>query len=138
MAGTEAKRSSREFATGLVGPRTAKKTRARVRRHLRVRKKVTGSTARPRLVVNRSARHMFAQIVDDSVGRTLASASTMDETVRSAAGDKTAKAKLVGALLAERAKSAGISAVVFDRGGYQYHGRVAALADGAREAGLTL
>jgi large subunit ribosomal protein L18 len=138
MAGTHAKRSSREYATGRVGPATAVKTRARVRRHLRVRKKVAGSTARPRLVVNRSARHMFAQIVDDSVGRTLASASTMDETIRSATGDKTAKAKLAGALLAERAKSAGISAVVFDRGGYQYHGRVAALADSAREAGLTL
>lgn len=138
MAGTRAKRSSREYATGLVGPRTAAKTRARVRRHLRVRKKVTGSTGRPRLVVNRSARHMFAQIVDDSVGRTLASASTMDADIRSATGDKTAKAKLVGALLADRAKTAGISAVVFDRGGYQYHGRVAALADGAREAGLTL
>ncbi len=138
MAGTKAKRSSREFATGVVGPRTAAKTRARARRHLRVRKKVTGSAARPRLVVSRSARHMFAQIVDDSVGRTLASASTMDETIRSATGDKTAKAKLVGALVAERARSAGISAVVFDRGGYQYHGRVAALADGAREAGLTL
>ena len=138
MAGTKAKRSSREYATGLVGPRTATKTRARIRRHLRVRKKVTGSLARPRLVVNRSARHMFAQIVDDSAGHTLASASTMDATIRSATGDKTAKAKQVGALLAERAKSAGISAVVFDRGGYQYHGREAALADGAREAGLTL
>jgi large subunit ribosomal protein L18 len=109
-----------------------------VRRHLRVRKKVTGSAARPRLVVNRSARHMFAQIVDDGVGRTLASASTMDESIRSATGDKTAKAKQAGALLAERARNAGVSAVVFDRGGYQYHGRVAALADGAREAGLTL
>jgi large subunit ribosomal protein L18 len=121
-----------------VGPRTADKTRARVRRHLRVRKKVTGTSTRPRLVVNRSARHMFVQIVDDGAGHTLASASTMDATIRSAAGDKTAKAKLVGALIAERAKSAGITAVVFDRGGYQYHGRVAALADSAREAGLTL
>jgi large subunit ribosomal protein L18 len=138
MAGTQAKRSSREYATGRVGPATAVKTRARVRRHLRVRKKVSGSTARPRLVVNRSARHMFVQVVDDSVGRTLASASTMDADIRSATGDKTAKAKLVGALLAERAKNAGITAVVFDRGGYQYHGRVAALADGAREAGLKL
>jgi large subunit ribosomal protein L18 len=138
MAGTQAKRSSREYATGRVGTSTAVKTRARVRRHLRVRKKVSGSTARPRLVVNRSARHMFVQIVDDSVGRTLASASTMDADIRSATGDKTAKAKLVGALVAERAKSAGITAVVFDRGGYQYHGRVAALADAAREAGLTL
>jgi large subunit ribosomal protein L18 len=138
MAGTQAKRSSREYATGRVGPRTAAKTRARVRRHLRVRKKVVGTAVRPRLVVNRSARHMFVQIVDDGVGRTLASASTMDEGVKSVAGDKTAKAKLVGALVAERAKNAGITAVVFDRGGYQYHGRVAALADGAREAGLTL
>jgi large subunit ribosomal protein L18 len=138
MAGTKAKRSSREYATGRVGSNTAAKTRARVRRHLRVRKKVIGSAARPRLVVNRSARHMVVQIVDDSVGRTLASASTMDPTIRSATGDKTAKAKLVGALIADRAKSAGVSAVVFDRGGYKYHGRVAALADSAREAGLTL
>ena len=138
MAGTQAKRSSREYATGRVGPKTAVKTRARVRRHLRVRKKVSGSTARPRLVVNRSARHLFVQIVDDSVGRTLVSASTMDADIRTATGDKTAKAKLVGAVLAERAKNAGITAVVFDRGGYQYHGRVAALADSAREAGLTL
>ena len=138
MARTHAKRSSREYATGQVGPRTAATTRARVRRHLRVRKKVTGSTTRPRLVVNRSARHIFAQIVDDTVGRTLASASTLDPAIRTVEGDKAAKAKLVGALLAERAKSAGITAVVFDRGGYQYHGRVAALADSAREAGLTL
>jgi large subunit ribosomal protein L18 len=138
MAGTKAKRSSREYATGRVGPRTATKTRARVRRHLRVRKRVIGSAVRPRLVVNRSARHILVQIVDDTIGRTLASASTMDPTVRSATGDKTAKAKLVGALIAERAKTAGITAVVFDRGGYKYHGRVAALADGAREAGLTL
>jgi large subunit ribosomal protein L18 len=138
MAGTKAKRSSREYATGRVGPRTATKTRARVRRHLRVRKKVIGSAVRPRLVVNRSARHIVVQIVDDTVGRTLASASTMDPAVRSATGDKTAKAKLVGALIAERAKTAGIAAVVLDRGGYKYHGRIAALADGAREAGLTL
>jgi large subunit ribosomal protein L18 len=138
MARTQAKRSSREYATGKVGPRTAGTTRARARRHLRVRKKVTGSTARPRLVVNRSAKHIFAQIVDDTVGRTLASASTLDATVKGAEGDKTAKAKLVGTLLAERAKSAGITAVVFDRGGFKYHGRVAALADSAREAGLTL
>ena len=138
MAGTQAKRSSIEYATGRVGPRTAAKTRARVRRHLRVRKKVVGSTARPRLVVNRSARHIVVQIVDDSVGRTLASASTMDESIRSAEGDKTAKAKLVGTLIAERARDAGVSAVVFDRGGYKYHGRVAALADSAREAGLAL
>jgi large subunit ribosomal protein L18 len=138
MAGTQAKRSSIEYATGRVGPRTAAKTRARVRRHLRVRKKVSGDAARPRLVVNRSARHIFVQVVDDTAGRTLAAASTLDESVRSAEGDKTAKAKLVGSLIAERARDAGISAVVFDRGGYQYHGRVAALADGARESGLAL
>jgi large subunit ribosomal protein L18 len=138
MAGTRAKRSSLEYASGRVGPRTAVKTRARVRRHLRVRKKIAGTAVRPRLVVNRSARHMFVQIVDDNVGHTLVSASTMDDSIKSAAGDKTAKAKLVGALLAERAKNAGITAVVFDRGGYMYHGRVAALADSAREAGLTL
>jgi large subunit ribosomal protein L18 len=138
MARTQARRSSREYATGKVGPRTAQKTRARIRRHIRVRKNISGTTARPRLVVNRSAKHIFVQIVDDTVGRTLASASTLDPTIRAAEGDKTAKAKLVGALVAERAKAAGITAVVFDRGGYQYHGRVAALADSAREAGLTL
>ena len=138
MARTQAKRSSREYATGKVGPRTASKTRARIRRHLRVRKNVSGTTTRPRLVVNRSARHIFVQIVDDTVGRTLASASTMEAEVRAAEGDKTAKAKLVGALVAQRATAAGITAVVFDRGGYQYHGRVAAVADSAREAGLTL
>ena len=101
-------------------------------------KKVTGSASRPRLVVNRSARHMFAQIIDDSVGRTLAAASTLDAPVRTADGDKTAKARQVGELLAQRAKEAGIAAVVFDRGGYRYHGRIAALADGAREGGLQL
>jgi large subunit ribosomal protein L18 len=138
MARTQAKRSSLDYATGKVGPRTTQKTRARIRRHLRVRKRVTGTTVRPRLVVNRSAKHLFVQIVDDTFGTTLASASTMDPTIRSAEGDKTAKAKLVGALLAERAKTAGITAVVFDRGGYKYHGRVAAVADSARESGLTL
>src|ERR1700722_20374586 len=138
MAGTQAKRSSLEYATGRVGTRTAAKTRARVRRHLRVRKKVSGDAARPRMVVNRSAKHIFVQLVDDTVGRTLAAASTLDESVRSTDGDKTAKAKLVGALIADRARDAGISAVVFDRGGHQYHGRLAALADSAREAGLTL
>src|ERR1700727_668243 len=113
MAGTQAKRSSLEYASGRVGPRTATKTRARVRRHLRVRKKVSGDTARPRLVVNRSARHIFVQIVDDTVGRTLASASTLDATVKSADGDKTAKAKLVGTLIADRAREAGVCAAVF-------------------------
>jgi large subunit ribosomal protein L18 len=110
----------------------------RKRRHVRVRKKVTGNAARPRLVVNRSARHIFAQIVDDGAGHTLASASTLEPSIRDAAGDKKARAHQVGQLLASRAKEAGIAAVVFDRGGYAYHGRVAALADGAREGGLTL
>jgi large subunit ribosomal protein L18 len=136
MAGTRTR--SREFASGRVRPRSAASARCRVRRHLRVRKKISGTPARPRLVVNRSAKHIFAQIVDDTVGRTLAAASTLDDSIKSASGDKTAKSKLVGQLLAERAKAAGLTAVVFDRGGYQYHGRIAALADGAREGGLTL
>ena len=108
----------------------------RKRRHIRVRKKVSGTAARPRLVVTRSARHMVAQIVDDSAGRTLASASTMESDLRGASADKTAKARKVGQKVAERAKAAGVETVVFDRGGHRYHGRVAALADGAREAGL--
>jgi large subunit ribosomal protein L18 len=136
MAGTRT--TSRARATGRVRPKTQASAAGRARRHLRVRKKVTGSAARPRLVVNRSAKHMFAQIVDDTVGRTLAAASTLDASIRSADGDKTAKARQVGELLAQRAKDAGIEAVVFDRGGYRYHGRVAALADGAREGGLKL
>jgi large subunit ribosomal protein L18 len=111
---------------------------SRKRRHVRVRKKVTGSTARPRLAVNRSARHIFAQLIDDGAGHTLASASTLDASIRDATGDKKARAHQVGQLLASRAKEAGISTAVFDRGGYAYHGRVAALADGAREGGLTL
>lgn len=114
------------------------KTGARNRRHLRVRKKVAGSAERPRLVVTRSLRHMVAQVVDDTTGRTLASASSMESDLRSGDGDKTAKARKVGELVAERAKAAGVDAVVFDRGGNQYHGRVAAVADGAREAGLTV
>ena len=111
---------------------------SRKRRHVRVRKKVTGSAARPRLVVKRSARHIFAQLIDDGAGRTLAAASTLDASIRDAAGDKKARAHQVGQLLASRARAAGITAAVFDRGGYAYHGRVAALADGAREGGLTL
>ena len=136
MAGTRT--TSRARATGRVRPKTQATAAGRARRHLRVRKKVTGSATRPRLVVNRSAKHMFAQIVDDTVGRTLAAASTLDASIRAADGDKTAKARQVGELLAQRAKDAGIEAVVFDRGGYRYHGRVAALADGAREGGLKL
>jgi large subunit ribosomal protein L18 len=108
----------------------------RSRRHLRVRKKVSGTAARPRMVVNRSTRHLFVQVVDDTTGTTLAWASTMEADLRAESGDKTAKARMVGELVAERAKSAGIATVVFDRGGNKYHGRVAALADGARDAGL--
>jgi large subunit ribosomal protein L18 len=108
----------------------------RKRRHIRVRKKVSGTAARPRLVVTRSARHMVAQVVDDAAGRTLASASTMEADLRTATDDKTAKARKVGQMVAERAKAAGVETVVFDRGGHRYHGRVAALAEGAREAGL--
>lgn len=111
---------------------------SRARRHLRLRKKVVGSAARPRLVVTRSARHMVAQVVDDALGRTLASASTLEADLRTFEGDKTAKARRVGELVAERAKAAGVEAVVFDRGGNKYHGRVAAVADGAREGGLAL
>jgi large subunit ribosomal protein L18 len=113
-----------------------KKAIARKRRHSRVRKKLSGTADRPRLVVTRSARHMLVQIVDDTVGKTLASASTMEKDLKSAAGDKSAKSREVGKLLASRAKQAGVSAVVFDRGGNKYHGRIAALADGAREGGL--
>ena len=109
---------------------------ARDRRHLRVRKKITGSAQRPRLVVTRSLRHMVVQVVDDSTGRTLASASSMESDLRGAADDKTAKARSVGEGIAERAKSAGIEIVVFDRAGNSYHGRVAAVADGARAGGL--
>ena len=111
---------------------------ARQRRHLRLRKKVVGTAARPRLVVTRSARHIVAQVVDDGVGRTIASASTLEVDLRATEGDKTAKARKVGELVAARAKAAGVEAVVFDRGGNKYHGRVAAVADGAREGGLAL
>jgi large subunit ribosomal protein L18 len=114
------------------------KSASRTRRHLRVRKQIQGSTARPRLVVNRSSRHMFVQIVDDSVGKTVASASTMEADLRALDADKTAKARRIGELLGERAKAAGVESVVFDRGGNRYHGRVAAIADGARAAGLSL
>lgn len=114
------------------------KTIQRKRRHFRLRKKISGTTARPRLVVTRSARHMVAQIIDDTQGRTLVSASTLEADIRALEADKSAKASKVGQLVAERAKAAGIEAVVFDRGGNKYHGRVAAVADGAREAGLAL
>ena len=114
----------------------AKRAVGRARRHFRVRKNVSGTTERPRLVVTRSLRHIVAQIVDDTKGHTLVSASTMDASLRGAEGDKSALAGKVGALVAERAKAAGISKVVFDRGGNKYAGRIAALATAAREAGL--
>ena len=114
----------------------AKRAVGRARRHFRVRKNVSGTAERPRLVVTRSLRHITVQVVDDIKGHTLASASTMDPSLRGAEGDKSALAGKVGALLAERAKAAGIEKVVFDRGGNRYAGRIAALADAAREAGL--
>ena len=114
----------------------AKYTReARIRRHARVRKQVHGTTTRPRLAVFRSNRHMVVQVIDDATGRTIAAASTHEAAVRSISGNKSGAAK-IGELIAERAKAAGISAVVFDRGGFRYHGRIAAVADAAREAGL--
>jgi large subunit ribosomal protein L18 len=121
----------------MSAPKTSTLRRtSRTRRHLRVRKKVSGSAIRPRLVVTRSARHITVQVVDDTQSRTLASASTLDSSVRGSEGDKKARAAAVGRLIAERAKAAGIDKVVFDRGGYRYHGRIAALADAAREGGL--
>ena len=114
------------------------KSAARKRRHQRLRKRIVGTEATPRLVVTRSARHIFVQVVDDSKGFTLASASTMEPDVRALEGDKSARARKVGELVGERAKAAGIESVVFDRGGNRYAGRVAAVADGAREAGLSL
>ena len=110
--------------------------RSRLRRHARLRKKVSGTAARPRLMVNRSARHIHVQLVDDSEGVTLAAASSIEADVRAVDGDKKAHSTRVGQLIAERAKAAGIEEVVFDRGGYTYGGRIAALADAAREGGL--
>jgi large subunit ribosomal protein L18 len=109
---------------------------SKARRHFRLRKKVAGTTERPRLVITRSSRHMVAQVVDDTVGKTLVFASTLEADVRAAEGDKSARARQVGALIAARAKDAGVAKVVFDRGGNAYHGRIAALADAAREGGL--
>lgn len=122
---------------GLLKTRGKSKAAAKARRHNRLRKKITGTEARPRLAVTRSSRHVFVQVIDDAKGHTLASASTMEADLRSFDGDKTAKARRVGEP-AERAKSAGVEAVVFDRGGSKYAGRVAAIADGAREGGLNL
>ena len=114
------------------------KSDARARRHARLRKKVVGTAARPRLVVTRSSRHVFVQLVDDAQGHTVASASTLEADLRALDADKTAKARKVGELVAERAKATGVTDVVFDRGGNRYAGRVAAIADGAREGGLNL
>jgi large subunit ribosomal protein L18 len=119
-----------------INKHSAAKAASRQRRQVRGRKKIFGSPERPRLVVTRSAKHISAQVIDDVAGRTLASASTMEADVRSTDGDKSDKAKVVGANVAARAKAAGVEHVVFDRAGNKYHGRIAALADGAREAGL--
>jgi large subunit ribosomal protein L18 len=127
MAASSIVKRARRSAGISAGRRTSK-----ARRHFRLRKKVVGTESRPRLVVTRSARHLFVQVVDDSLGVTLASASTFKLTD----GDKTARAKQVGTALAESAKSAGVSKVVFDRGGNTYTGRIAAFADAARAAGL--
>ena len=116
---------------------TASRTKARLHRQVRGRKKISGTTERPRLVVTRSSKHISVQVVDDLQGKTLVSASSMEADLRSLEGDKTAKAKKVGELVAERAKTQGIESVVFDRAGHKYHGRIAALADAAREGGLT-
>ena len=118
--------------------RNKSKAAARERRHFRLRKKISGTAGRPRLVVTRSARHVFVQVFDDTTGITLASASTMEAELRTFEGDKTAKATRVGQLVAARAKDAGVAEVVFDRGGNKYTGRIAAVADGAREGGLVL
>ena len=116
---------------------TAPRTKSRLQRQVRGRKKISGTAERPRLVVTRSSKHISVQVVDDLVGRTLASASSMEADLRGLDGDKTAKAKKVGERVAERAKTQGIGSVVFDRAGNKYHGRVAALADAAREGGLS-
>ena len=115
---------------------SAKKTSSRLRRQIRVRKKINGTADRPRLVVTKSSKHLFVQVIDDVAGKTLASASTMEADLRGAEANKTDKAKTVGGLIADRAKAAGIDSVVFDRAGNKYHGRIAALADAAREGGL--
>ena len=113
-------------------------TAARIRRHLRIRKKISGDAMRPRMVVTRSARHMLVQLVDDTLGVTLASVSTMEKDFRTMKADKTEKATKIGQAIADRAKKAGITEVVFDRGGNKYAGRIQAVADAAREGGLKL
>jgi large subunit ribosomal protein L18 len=116
----------------------SKKVDPRLKRKDRIRRKLSGTAERPRLSVYKSLKHIYAQVVDDTTGRTLVSASSMEADLRGAEGDKTAKARKVGELIAERAKAAGIESVVFDRAGNRYHGRVAAVADGVREGGLTV
>ncbi len=133
MADTTLSANARKRTASRV---SLERRRARTRRHARLRKKVGGTTARPRLVVTRSSRHMVVQLIDDVAGHTLAAASTLEADVRALSGDKKAKAARVGELIAARAREAGVTAVVFDRGGYVYHGRIAALADAAREGGL--
>lgn len=124
-------------ARGHLGKNVSETRRTgRTRRHVRLRKKVAGTLVRPRLVVTRSTRHIIAQVIDDVAGHTLAQASSMEDDVRTLSGDKKAKATKVGELVASRAKAEGIDAVVFDRGGRRYHGRIAQLADAAREGGL--
>ena len=115
---------------------SSRRREARARRHNRIRKTLRGTPETPRLVVHRSSRHIHVQVIDDLAGHTLVSASSIEPDVRNLEGDKKGKAAKVGQLVAERAKAAGIEAIVFDRGGYKYHGRVAALAEAAREGGL--
>ena len=115
---------------------STRRRQARAKRHARLRKTLRGTAAVPRLAVHRSSRHIHVQLIDDIAGRTLAAASSIEADVRALEGDKKAEGAKVGELIAERAKAAGIEKVVFDRGGYQYHGRIAALADAAREGGL--
>ena len=119
-----------------VKVRKGSATNARARRHFRLRKKIAGSATRPRLVVSRSTRHLFVQVINDELGQTIVSASTMEADLRNASGDKTAKSRTVGELIAKRAVAAGVTSVVFDRAGNKYHGRIAALADAARSNGL--
>lgn len=133
MAETPATIDRKPVGTTVSAARRA----SRLRRHNRLRKKVVGTEARPRLVVNRSSRHIHVQLVNDATGTTVAAASSIEPDVRAVEGDKKARAKRVGQLIAERAKAAGVDAIVFDRGGNTYGGRIAALADAARESGLT-
>jgi large subunit ribosomal protein L18 len=132
MADTISAAAKKRAASQVSGKRRT----SRARRHARLRKKVFGSAERPRLAVHRSSRHIVVQLIDDAAGRTLAAASSLEADVRSLEGDKKARAAKVGELVAARAREAGVTAVVFDRGGYDYHGRIAALADAAREGGL--